>query len=157
MQLRLPPFALVLGIAGLIPFIVCGIVALSVPDERAAQYLTALMAYGAVVLAFLGGVHWGFVLGSPEDRSVRPRLALGVVPSLIGWLALLSPLAVPAEFGLALLILGYVGTVLGEARLYRQGLVPSGYMWMRWGLSLVVVATLVTVLTLRLLGAKIIF
>jgi hypothetical protein len=55
------------------------------------------------------------------------------------------------DVGLAVLIAGFAAAVLTEARLKRDGLVPTGYMWLRWGQSLVVVAILVTVLTVRLL------
>ena len=59
-------------------------------NDGAQFSLLALMAYGATVLAFLGGVHWGFALdeGSNQtSQALRARLVLGVVPSLIGWAA----------------------------------------------------------------------
>jgi Protein of unknown function (DUF3429) len=163
---RLPTIAIVLGLAGLLPFIGLGIAALSTADEVASQrYLLALVGYGAVVLAFLGGVHWGFVLhpaALPEgmteaDRRDATRLGLGVLPSILGFGALLTPeLSVP-EVGLAVLIVGYLATVITEAQLRRRDLVPSGYMVLRWALSIVVVVVLVVVLALRLIGAKIFF
>lgn len=166
MPRRLPPAAIGLGLAGLVPFVGLGIAALSTGDETAAQrYLLALVAYGAVVLAFLGGVHWGFVLHpsalpegmTPDERRDATRLGLGVLPSLLGFAALLTPeLSVP-EVGLAVLIVGYIATVVTEAQLRRRQMVPGGYMALRWGLSIVVLIVLVTVLALRLIGAKIIF
>ena len=44
--------------------------------------------------------------------------------------------------------------VAAEDQGRRRGLVPSGSMWLRWGFSVVAVALLVTVLVLRLLGAR---
>lgn len=166
MHHRLPPAALALGIAGLLPFIGLGIAALSTAsDTDALRYLLALVAYGAVVLAFLGGVHWGFVLHpaalpegmTPDERRDAARLGLGVLPSLIGWAALLTPLLGIPEIGLAILIAGYIATIATEAQLRRRSLMPTGYMAMRWGLSVVVLIVLITVLALRLIGAKIIF
>ena len=166
MSRRLPPTAIGLGLAGLIPFIGLGIAALSTHDEVASQrYLFALVGYGAVVLAFLGGVHWGFVLhpsalpeGMDEDtRRDATRLGLGVLPSLLGFAALLTPALSVPEIGLAVLIIGYLATVATEAHLRRGGLVPSSYMLFRWALSVVVVIVLVVVLALRLIGAKISF
>jgi hypothetical protein len=163
---RLPAAAVAIGLAGLVPFIGLGIAALSVQDAVAAErYLLALVGYGGVVLAFLGGIHWGFVLHptlpegmTPDARRDATRLGLGVLPSLIGWAALLTPeLGVPVV-GLAVLIVGYVATILTEHQLRRRGaLLPPGYMTLRWGLSIVVVMVLVTVLALRLIGAKIRF
>jgi hypothetical protein len=166
MQSRLPPAAIGLGIAGLVPFIGLGIAALATSDDVAAQrILLALVAYGAVILAFLGGVHWGFVLhpaalpagmdaGTRRDAT---RLGLGVLPSLIGFAALLTPLLGVPEVGLAVLIVGYLATIVTEMRLRRRDLVPAGYMTLRWALSVVVLIVLVVVLALRLIGAKIIF
>jgi hypothetical protein len=163
---RLPPAAIGLGLAGLVPFLGLGIAALATPDEAAAQrYLLALVAFGAVTLAFLGGVHWGFVLHpaalpegmSADERRDATRLGLGVLPSLIGFAALLTPVLGVAEVGLAVLIVGYIATVITEAQLRRRQLVPGGYMALRWALSVVVLIVLVTVLALRLIGAKINF
>jgi len=152
MPKRLPPVALAVALAGLVPFIICAIAALSTSGDRAAGWITALLGYSAVTLAMLGGVHWGLVLAAPEPGPKdRLRLALGVLPSLIGWAALLLAPVLPSEVALAVLIAGFAATVLTEARLQRAGLMPSGYMWLRWACSLVVVAILVTVLTLRLL------
>ena len=166
MSPRLPAAAIALGLAGLIPFIVLGIAAVAEQDAvTAARYLLALVGYGAVVLAFLGGVHWGFILhpGAPEGlapdaRRDATRLGLGVLPSLIGWAALLTPEFGVPEIGLAVLIAGYLATVIGEHQLRRRGAALSGgYMALRWGLSVVVIVVLVTVLALRLIGATIRF
>jgi hypothetical protein len=166
MARRLPSAAIGLGIAGLIPFIGLGIAALASVDEvQASRFLLALVAYGAVILAFLGGVHWGFVLHpaalpeamSEAERQDATRLGLGVLPSLIGFAALMMPLLGIVEVGLAILIIGYLATMAAEARLSQRALVPSGYMRLRWLLSVVVLILLTVVLVLRLIGAKIIF
>jgi hypothetical protein len=164
----MPLLAIVLGIAGLIPFIVCGLGAVSVDAGTSARMLVALVGYGAVILSFLGGVHWGFALGGTAPvvpppatgsrliTADRARLVLGVAPSLIGWLALLL-LVTGVQWGaLLLLIAGFIATVVVEHQAARRQLIPlAGYIWLRWGLTVVVVAMLVTVLTLRLLGRQI--
>ncbi len=166
MHRRLPPFALLLGVAGLIPFVAGALGALgSQDDAQASRFLTALVAYGAVILAFVGGVHWGFVLGGPAPEAFaaraareRYRLVLGVLPSLVGWLGLLVLLLLGSPVAaLAILIAGFVAFTAAEAELRRRELMPPGYMWLRWCLSIVVVLILATVLTLRLVGARIIF
>ena len=164
---RLHPAAVALGIAGLIPFIGLGIAVLAVLNPTTANhYLFALVAYGGATLAFLGGVHWGFVLhparppeaATPDARQDATRLGLGVLPSLIGWAALLTPTYGVPEVGLVVLIIGFLATVLGEHHMRRRGLLmPSGYMTLRWALSIVVLVVLITVLALRLIGANITF
>lgn len=158
MNRRPPALAFALGFAGLLPFFGCGLAALSLPGEQALHLLSALLAYGAVILSFLGGVHWGLALADETGRAERPRYALGVLPSLIGWLALLVmllPWGGGPELGLAVLILGYAATVAVEAQGARQGLVPPRYMALRWGLTAIVVLLLTLVLVLRLAGTHI--
>jgi hypothetical protein len=148
----LPILATLLGVAGLLPFLGAGLAALGPQGDRA---MMALIAYGAVILSFLGGVHWGFALQDPSDRGQRPRLLLGVAPSLVGWVALLLAMAVEAEAGLALLVLGVLGATIVEARAQRAGLMPRGYMALRYGLSGIVILLLVLVLFLRLIHAHV--
>ncbi len=151
MNRPLPALALLLGLAGLLPFAACGVLALRPGDGRGAM---ALAAYAAVILAFLGGVHWGFALLESTGRGERARLGLGVVPSLVGWIGLLMVIAFGIDAGLALLALGFIGTTLVERRGQAAGLVPSGYMKLRYVLSGTVVAVLAAVLVLRVIGIR---
>jgi Protein of unknown function (DUF3429) len=152
----MPALAILLGLAGLVPFIGCGLGAMA-RDGEADRMLAALIAYGAVTLAFLGGMQWGFALpAGTEMRRQRWRLVLGVLPPLVGWLALLVWLLAPGWVALAVLTAGFIGTVLAEHR--AAGLdqaVPSGYIWLRWALTIVAAAMLITVLTVRVLGVAI--
>jgi hypothetical protein len=86
-----------LGLLGLLPFFALATLAW-LPDDAtvgrigAAQLAQrALVAYCAVVLSFLGAVHWGVILASPATSppAARSQLTWGVIPSLLGWLALL--------------------------------------------------------------------
>ncbi|MGH7188271.1 MAG: DUF3429 domain-containing protein, partial [Acetobacteraceae bacterium] len=119
----------------------------------------ALVGYGAVILGFLGAVHWGLALApqtpgaGPPHEVERARLLLGAIPALVGWVALL----IPSLAGLILLIAGFVAVLVVEVAGHRRLLVPPGYMWLRWVLSIAVIAILVTVLVLRLIGARLLF
>ena len=164
MSRRLPTTALALGVAGLIPFLAFGYgAAAGVDDDRAARFTSGLVAYGAVILAFLGGVHWGFVLGEGMPPGVstpreRYRLVFGVLPSLVGWAALLALLMLGwPRLAIAILLAGFVAATATEGELARRSLVPGGYMWLRWGLSAVVVLVLGVVLALALFGARLSF
>jgi hypothetical protein len=164
MPTRPPLLAYGLGFAGLIPFLVCSLASIAGNGPAdTARYLTALIGYAAVILAFLGGVHWGFVLSPmPGDPDVaagrtRARLVLGVAPSLVGWLALLLLLLNLADVSLAVLLAGFVAVTASEARLNRLGRLPPGYMPLRWILSIVVILLLSTTLVVRLVGGHIMF
>ena len=164
MNARLPPLALLLGAGGLVPFLACGLGSVTaggaVPADRA---LLALVEYAAIILSFLGAVHWGMALAGPgatgggswRRGADSLRLALGVLPALIGWAALLVSVAAAPAIALALLIAGFLATTVVEARAAGDGLVPAGYMRMRWGLTLVVVLVLALVLLSRVSGVVI--
>ncbi len=94
----------------------------------------ALLAYGATILSFLGGVHWGIGISrgaSAPGPGLAGRLALSVVPSLVAWLALLlAPLA-----GL-LTLTGGIAAMLGvDIVAARSGLAPAWYPRLRIPLS----------------------
>ena len=155
----MPLLAILLSVVGLVPFVVCGLAALGTDQIAAERMLSALIAYAAVTLAFAGGVHWGFELLAPRQEVFvqRARLGLGIVPPLLGWLALLVPLVAAPWVALIVLIAAYIGAVLVEQQAGRRQLLPAGYLWLRWAFTVVAVAMMVTVLTLRLLGQTIVF
>ena len=91
-----------LTLAGLIPFVGCAaLAAMGGPDADA--WLTALIAYAAVILSFLGGTRWGasIAAGSPDPMT----LILSNLPALVAWAALL-PLGLPDLTRLSLLSAG---------------------------------------------------
>ena len=53
--------------------------------------------------------------------------------------------------------LGYLATVLTEHRAAQRLLVPSRYVWIRWGFSVVAMVMMVMVLVLRGIGQTIVF
>jgi hypothetical protein len=152
---RLPPLAVILGIAGLVPLIVCALAAAHIDPSGNTASMVALITYGAVVLSFLGGVHWGFVIEGEKEPSERARLGLGVVPALLGWSAALLAVSRHGVLGLLLLIAGFLATVIVEGHARKWDLVPRAYLVLRWGLTVVVVAILTTVLVLRMVGADV--
>ena len=141
----LPSPARILGPAGLIPFAGLALAALLLPEWRGLA-LIALLAYGATIASFLGAVHWGLALhpAPGEEGAAWGRMGLGVVPSLLAWVALLLPLG-PGLLALAAIL---VATALAETLAAWRGLVPVPYLRLRWGLSLGAAACL-------LLGAAI--
>jgi hypothetical protein len=156
MNRSLPTLAILLGAAGVIPFILLGVGSVGLNPVRSLMAVRGLVGYGGVILSFVGGVHWGFTLGEQEPRrAVQARLGLGVVPGLIGWAAILASVVIEPSASLAILIAGFIGVVVTESRAQRLDLMPAGYMALRWVITVVVVALLTTVLVLRLAGARI--
>lgn len=81
--------ALRLGYAGALPFVLlAALVWIVLPPARV--YVPAMLsAYAAVIVSFLGGIHWGLAWRRPDPP---PSLFVwGVVPSLVAWVAVVMP------------------------------------------------------------------
>ncbi|NIA68158.1 DUF3429 domain-containing protein [Pelagibius litoralis] len=135
---EVPRPALVLGFAGLIPFVAAGFGVWLAGYPQNLIALDIQLAYGAVILSFMGAVHWGLAMA---DRSVAigyRRLGWSVVPALIGWLALLlNPV-----YGLLLMTIGFAGVYFGDLRSIAAGHTPSWYRALRKPLTIIVIAAL---------------
>ena len=141
MLASIPLPARLLGLAGLLPFWGCTVLAAYGQGAWAEAGLRGQIAYGAVILTFLGGVHWGVAL----RQDVTPgwaRLGWSVTPSLIGWVALLLP-PVPA---LALLAAGLVVALAVDLRTLAGTVVPGWYGTLRRILSAGALASLLVTL-----------
>lgn len=97
-----------LAYGGLIPF-VAGLLAVSLlpPLAGLEQARTLLLAYGAVILSFLGAVHWGRLLSAAPPGEARLIAAYAVAPSIAGWLSLFLPFALAAPLQVLLFLLAY--------------------------------------------------
>ena len=129
-----------LGYGGLLPFLALAPASL-LDHHHGAVWSDALFAYGAIILSFVGALHWGFAMSLP-DLSERQRSALyiwSVVPALIAWPALLfsPPLAAPP------LVFGFIAHYLQDRRLARQVTLPAWYLPLRRRLSSVACLCLV--------------
>ena len=134
----LPPHAAALGYGGLVPFVACAILMLAIPAQDLRDLASrALLAYGAVILSFLGGVHWGLVLRGEAARGTG-MLAAGVVPSLAGWATLLLPF----ETAAALQVAAFGGFWLYEHRVLGPSVLPAAYLALRRWLTLIVCASI---------------
>src|SRR5690554_4824300 len=80
-----------LGFAGLIPFIVLTLFALL--DIHGQLAVAIFSACSALILSFLGGVHWGLSMATTDSDQRRP-LQWSVLPSVAGWFVL-AAMALP--------------------------------------------------------------
>jgi len=134
-----PTPLLILGFAGLIPFWVISLIVLS--DASVDHFAVELqVSYGAVILSFLGGIHWGMLLVR-EDNSDWRRAIWGVTPSLIGWFAL----ALPLTWALITILAGLIMSALADLRIFSS---PSDtwYRPFRLTLTLMAVSAILIVL-----------
>jgi hypothetical protein len=126
MLASIPIPARLLGLTGLLPFWACAAVAAFGQGAWAAAGLHAQIAYGAVILTFLGGVHWGVALRMEATPSWA-RLGWSVTPSLLGWAALLMP-PLPA---LALLAAGLAIALAVDLKTLGEPVAPRWYAALR--------------------------
>ena len=84
--------AWVFGLAGLIPFVgLAGIMAIG-PEHWYAASQVLLTQYGALILSFVGALHWGYAVQQEVNGGEAwLRFGYSVVPALVAWLALQFP------------------------------------------------------------------
>ena len=100
-----------------------------------------LIGYAAVILSFLGGLHWGRVAASgPHDQSAGRWLIWSVIPSLIGWAALF----LPAQLAALVLILCFLAALMIDLKLIADQIWQGWMRGLRLHLTLVAVATLLS-------------
>jgi hypothetical protein len=145
---RIPYAAGALAIAGLLPFL--GLSASCATGGTAwfgsgQQLVGAEIGYGAVILSFLGGIRWGAALNESNAVVQSFGLAMSVIPSLIGWAALLY-FAVRAQpiAPLTLLIAGFIAQGLWDLVGARRGALPRWFARLRLPLTVLVAACLAT-------------
>lgn len=82
-------WAQALGYGGLIPFVSLAVAVWTLEPIDRARSLSALLAYGASILGFMGAVHWGLVMRDASGGRSTRSLVWGVTPALVAWIALL--------------------------------------------------------------------
>lgn len=132
-----PRPALWLALAGLIPFIGLTAAVGFAPFVWSVRALVVLINYGAVVLSFVGAVHWGLGLQGPEYLTWK-RLGLSIVPALIAWGAV-NMYPIPALLTLAF---GFFLAFMLDVRAANEGVLPLWYKVMRRGLTTLVMLSL---------------
>lgn len=134
---RPPHLAWLLGLAGLIPFLTGALGIWFTPVGWRPFVLDALLDYAAVILAFMGAIHWGLAMRAEEDSlNAQMQLGLSVIPPLVGWAAV--SFGLPVGVSIPLFILAFIGLYLADVRAVRLGLAPIWYKPLRKPLTMVV-------------------
>jgi hypothetical protein len=131
--------ALALGYAGLLPFIAFSSAVIAGVTIGPVDPLAALVAYGACIASFLGGIAWGAAV---ERHGGGLEYTWSVLPSLVAWAALLMP----ASAALLTLIAAFAAALMHDYANLRAGRLPLWFWRLRVQLSLVVAVTLAVTL-----------
>ena len=123
-----------LGLAGLIPFVSLAALQWVSPPGWRMLAASALLTYGAIIVSFLGGIHWG--LAMRESKASVQWLIWGVTPSLLGWLGVV----LDSPWGQCVLALSLLLCLLVDQVAYpRSGL--QGWLPLRRLLTAVATAS----------------
>ncbi len=127
---RAPVAALVLGFGGLLPFVWLTMQIALRPEWGYAYWLAMLAQYGAVILAFIGALQWGYAIRDGDTGSAAwLRYGIGVLPALGGWASLQTPVWTALQLQ-AVMLLGLLAlerTRLKDARA-PEWLAPLRYV-----------------------------
>lgn len=113
-----------LGVGGLIPFVGLATGLWLLPPEWLELQAMGMLAYAAVIVSFLGGIHWGLAMRQAKPR--RGLLIWGVLPSLLAWAALL----LNSVWGLLLMAASLLLCYIVDCRIYRP-LELGGWLGLR--------------------------
>lgn len=131
-----PTSALILGYSGLLPFIAGAVLSHPVAAAYRSFGATLLIDYGAIILSFMGGVHWGAAMMLNGVDS--GKLTKSVLPSLAALLGIL----VGGPAGLLILALGFIGLLLYDEYEVKKGQLTRWYPYLRRPLTTIVVISL---------------
>ena len=139
---KIPKSALILGLAGLLPFFWGAATSLEFVLENlklngfSEEYIGSRinLIYGTIILAFMSGVLWGFAANIRDKR--RPvGLILSVLPALWAFFTFNGTLINPFMS----LILGFLGVFAIDVRFYYWQLTPDWWLSFRSILTLCVI------------------
>jgi hypothetical protein len=129
-----------LGYLGLLPFILPTVL-LVYDAPHTALWLHFLMTYAAVILSFVGALHWAFAMTLADLTFNQKRWGLlwSIIPALVAWLALFL-----ASFdGMLVMAAFFAGNFMQDAYLAKVVGMPSWYMRLRFHLSFVAASCLI--------------
>ena len=140
---QIPSAALLLGLAGLIPFAAgAASQGVALPLLTPEPGLKLIIAYGAIILSFLGGIRWGTAIGPYDSR----RQGLEFTASVLGSLAGLAAIFIPPVPALTLLISGFLMQGLWDVTSVEAGRLPSWFGKLRMLLTAGAVISLIAAL-----------
>jgi hypothetical protein len=136
---RIPVLVIQLGYAGLIPFMTLACVLWITPEIYAEKIHQALLSYAAIILSFMGAVHWGLAIDN-KDHSINGfQLVVSVIPALIAWF---SSMTAPL-WNYSILIFTFVLLCFIDTYFVQKQSAPEWYLQLRIPLTVVVVISLI--------------
>ena len=126
-----PRAARLLGFAGLAPFACFLLGSIAASGDLANLSRDALIAYGAIILSFMGGCRWGFAAVDQDRTANWRRYTVAVLPALYA----LPMTLIEFRAGALGLGVGLVALYLADLRLTRNGGAPVWWPKLRLPLT----------------------
>lgn len=138
------PTAWFLAAFGAVPFVAMALAAMFAPDFSAARLggEAAFIGYGAVILAFMGGVRWGAALTPSLQVGAAEQMIISVAPSLVAWLSLMTE----RPWSLMLLLAGFILQGIWDVRSAHKGLLPKWFGRLRLTITAIVALSILLIL-----------
>lgn len=139
-----------LGFVGLVPFGLLMLACWVVDPDWLGAFIKSQLAYGILILSFLGGIHWGATMMSGDLSAERTKKTLlwSATPALVAWLATMA-----GGFGFAVLMAGFIAAYQVDKRLYAWYRFPEWLIRLRLVLTSAVVGMLaLTVIAVNVRG-----
>nr|POE74629.1 hypothetical protein CFP56_37160 [Quercus suber] len=156
---EVPREAYYMGMAGVIPY---GVTSLStvycaweihqaaesgtgyLMSEKSAEALLHIIeplqvGYGAVIISFLGAIHWGLEWAAYGGTKGYPRYMIGVTSTAMAWPTIL----LPVEYALISQFLVFNFLYYNDSRATKRGWAPPWYAVYRFVLTFIVGASIV--------------
>ncbi|PNP80447.1 hypothetical protein FNYG_06046 [Fusarium nygamai] len=103
--------------------------AIMINHDTAKYLLDALepiqLGYGAVIISFLGAIHWGleYAEKQPLRERTRFRYGMGLAASIVAW----PTLMLPVEYALTSQFMAFVALYFADSRAATKGWAPRWY------------------------------
>ncbi|KAL3428165.1 hypothetical protein PVAG01_01674 [Phlyctema vagabunda] len=157
---EVPRDALYLGAAGILPYAATsvstvwlsyeinhgaanhgqGVVVSPETAHQMLEFITPVqIGYGAVIISFLGAIHWGLEYAGYGGRHSYRRYVYGVIAPAVAWPTLLMP----AEYALITQFAAFNFLYFADARATVKGWFPAWYSTYRFVLTFFVGASIV--------------
>ncbi|QDS74770.1 hypothetical protein FKW77_001576 [Venturia effusa] len=155
-----PKKAYWLGLAGVLPYLATSVATIGVAQEmnvaheqgmgyimtaEQAEHLLHILeplqvGYGAVIISFLGAIHWGLEWANYGGKNAgMRRYMIGVLAPAVAWPTTLMPV----EYALITQFLAFTSLYYADSRASRRGLAPPWYGTYRFVLTFIVGASIV--------------
>lgn len=147
---RPPRLAVGLAMAGLVPFVTGALGLWVTPEAWRMWVMDELLSFAAVILAFMGAIHWGLAMRAEETSNNAPvQLGLSVIPPLLGWFAL----SLPIDFAIPVFFFAFGALYFADIWAVKHGLAPAWYPQLRRPISLVVIGSMIIAWGATLVGS----